>query len=366
MSRRQRFTAMTSDFERALRARGAVLDDVHGLKLPVHFGDPGREWRAAREGGAVYAAGFRALITASGDDRVTFLQGMLSNDVKRLTTGQGVYAAFLTQQGRLVSDMRVYAEADRLLLDVPAWRRALFEDAISRFIVADDVELTTADEQPLVGLEGPLARAMVGETLGTTDLPQTPYSHQRLVFEGAPLLVISVSEVEGSGLLLCGATETAPALFDACVEAGAQPLGMRALDVLRVEAGVAWPGVDTDDSTLIMETGRQAAISFTKGCYLGQEVVERVSARGHVNRHVTGLIFDGDVLPASGALVLADGQEVGYVTSAVRSEARRQTIALAMIQQKHATPGERVAVDTGGASTPATVSGLPFAPGNGD
>jgi folate-binding protein YgfZ len=357
---------MTSDFERALRARGAVFESMRGLQLPAHFGDSGREWRAAREGGAVFAAGFRTLIAATGDDRVTFLQGMLSNDVKRVVPGQGVYAAFLTQQGRLVSDLRVYAESDRLLLDVPTWRRAALEEGLGRFIVADDVELTAADEQPLVGIEGPLARAIVGEALGTTDLPQTAYAHQRLAFESAPLLVVAVSEVEGDGLLLCGPEHIGPALFEACIEAGAQPLGMRALDVLRVEAGVAWPGVDTDDATLIMEAGRQAAISFTKGCYLGQEVVERVSARGHVNRQIAGLIIDGDDVPRSGAQVTVDGHEVGYVTSVVRSESLRHTIALAMVQVKHAAPGERVAVDANGTATAATVAALPFAPGEPD
>jgi len=355
---------MESDFERALRAHGAVFEAVQGLQLPAHFGDVGREWRAAREGAAVFAAGFRSLIAAIGEDRVTFLQGMLSNDVKALSAGQGVYAAFLTQQGRLVSDLRVYALPDRMLLDLLAWRRGPFEEALSRFIVADDVELVPAGETPLFGIEGPLARAMVGEALGVTDLPQTPYAHRQVTFEGVPLLVVAASEVDRDGLLLCGPTSAAPALLDACIEAGAQPLGMRALDILRVEAGVPWPGIDTDDATLIMETGRQGAISFTKGCYLGQEVVERVAARGHVNRQISGLVLDGDQLPPAGGRVLADAREVGYVTSAVRSEALRAVIALAMIQIKHVPPGERVSVEMGGATTAATVSALPFSPGD--
>ena len=104
-----------------------------------------------------------------------------------------------------------------------------------------------------------------------------------------------------SGLLLCGAPDSAPALFAACVEAGAQPLGTQALDELRIEAGVPWVGVDIDETTLVMETGRTAAISFTKGCYLGQEVVERIAARGHVNRQLAGVIIEGDAVPAAPA-----------------------------------------------------------------
>jgi folate-binding protein YgfZ len=351
---------MTSDLERALRARGAVFESFHGLTLPAHFGDAAREWRAASAGAAVFVAELRTFIAASGEDRISFLQGMLSNDVKALPTGQGLCAAFLTQQGKVVSDMRVYALEDQILLDVLAWRRAALQEGLERFIVADDVELTTSALQPLLGIEGPQARAVVGEVLGVTDLPTLPYSHTRVTFEGAPLLVVSASEAERSGLLLCGAPESAPALFAACVEAGAQPLGTQALDELRIEAGVPWVGVDMDETTLIMETGRTAAISFTKGCYLGQEVVERISARGHVNRQLAGLIIEGDAVPAASARLLADGHEVGYVTSAARSQGLGRVVGLAMIQSKHATPGDRVVVESGAGKTAATVSALPF------
>jgi folate-binding protein YgfZ len=351
---------MTTDLERALRARGAVLDTFQGLTLPANFGDVGREWRAAREGAAVYAAGFRTFIAATGDDRVSFLQGMLTNDVKALAVGQGVYAAFLTVQGKVVSDLRVYALPDRLLLDVVKWRRAPFEAALEKFIVADDIELAASEQQPLLGLEGPLARTLAGQALGLTDLPRTPYAHVRASFEGEPLLVIAASELERDGLLLCGPPTSAPPLFAALLEAGAQPLGMQGLDILRVEAGVPWPGIDMDESTLMMETGREAALSFTKGCYLGQETVERIAARGHVNRLLTGVVLDGDVLPPRGAKLFADEREVGHVTSPVRSEALGRVIGLAMVQRKHATPGERLAVETGGASTTAIVSPPPF------
>jgi folate-binding protein YgfZ len=353
---------MTDDLERALLARGAVLEHFHGVRLPAHFGDVGREWRAASGGAGVYVAGFRSAIAATGEDRVTFLQGMLSNDVKALAAGQGTYAAFLTQQGKLVSDLRVYAEPDRLLLDVLAWRRATLQEGLEKFIVADDVELTAPDgEEFLLGVEGPMARAATSEALGIDALPEAPYAHIRTEFEGAPLLVIAVSEIERSGILLCGPPRIAPALFAACVEAGAQPIGMQALDTLRVESGVPWAGVDMDDTTLIMETGRTAALSFTKGCYLGQEVVERIAARGHVNRQLTGVILDGDAIPAAGARLLADGREVGYVTSAVRSQALERPIALAIVQSKHSSPGERVVVQTDADAVGATVSALPFA-----
>jgi folate-binding protein YgfZ len=359
-------TVMANELEAALRARGAVMDAFHGVGVAKSFGDVGREWRAAREGAAVFAAGFRSLIAATGEDRVTFLQGMLSNDVKALAAGQGTYAAMLTQQGKVVADLRVYAQPQRVLLDVVTWRRAALQEALERYLVADDVELAQPDEELLLGLEGPLARAVVGEALGVAELPHARYAHVETEFEGARVMAIVASEVDGDGILLAAAPRAAAALFDACVEAGARPLGMQALDVLRVEAGVPWAGIDIDENTLIMETGREAAISFSKGCYLGQEVVERIAARGHVNRILAGIVCAGDALPAPGARLLADGQEVGYVTSAVRSEALRHGIGLAMIQRKHSAAGERLTVDTGAAPMAATVAGLPFAAGTTD
>lgn len=234
-------------------------------------------------------------------------------------------------------------------------------EALERFIVADDVELTTTDDAiPLVGVEGPFAHAMAAEALGIGELPRAPYAHLRTSFESAPVLAVAASEIDGSGVLLCGPRRCAGPLFEACIEAGARPLGMHALDVLRVEAGVPWAGIDMDETVLIMETGRRSAISFTKGCYLGQEVVERIAARGHVNRHLMGLVIDGDSVPASRARLIADGRAVGYVTSAVRSAALGRPIALAMVQRTHATPGERVEIEGGAAGIRATVSALPF------
>ncbi|MEO8605185.1 MAG: glycine cleavage T C-terminal barrel domain-containing protein [bacterium] len=348
---------MSDDVERELTARGAVLAPYEGVLLPNDFGDADREWRAAREGAAVFVAGYRQWIAASGDDRVTFLQGMLSNDVKPLAPGHGLYAAQLDQTGKVITDLRLYAEADRLILDVVAWRVAAMRERLEKFLVADDVELTPLDDEaPLLQLEGPMATAVVREALGLDVLPSQPLAHARVAFKGAPVRIVMASEVERGGVLLAGAPATLAALLDACREAGAVPAGMRALDTLRIEAGVAWAGLDMDETTLIMETGREAAVSFRKGCYLGQEVVERVASRGHVNRRLSGLLIEGDALPARRTAVVADGREVGYVTSAARSPLLGRPIALAIIHRKHWDPGERVQV--GGVE--ATVAALPF------
>jgi folate-binding protein YgfZ len=343
-----------------LVARGAVVAPFEGLDLVVHFGDADREWRAAREGAALFPAAYRTLVAATGGDRADFLQGMLSNDVKALAAGTGCYAALLTQSGKVVTDLRVYATADHLLLDVVAWRARALREHLERFLVADDVELSASPQQPLLQLEGPLAAAVAGEALGTGILPSAPYAHTVAEFDGQPLRVVRASEAGGEGLLLCGAEAVTPRLFDACREAGAVAAGMVALDRLRIEAGVAWPGIDMDESTLIMETGRDAAISFRKGCYLGQEVVERIAARGHVNRRLGGVFLDGERLPPRGTALLAAARPVGYVTSSTRSPLFERPIALAMIQCTHGMVGERL--QRADDASAAIVAALPFAP----
>lgn len=351
---------MSPDPAAALAARGAVRAPFEGIDLIAHFGDPEREWRAAREGAALFPAGYRRLLAATGGDRIDFLQGMLSNDVRALAAGGGCYAALLTQTAQVVTDLRVYADAERLLLDVVTWRAAGLRAALERFLIADDVELAEPAAQPLLQLEGPLARAVAGEVLGAGALPLAPWAHQAAAFDGHGLRLVSASEAGGDGILVCGPAAVLPRLLDAGREAGGVAAGMVALDRLRIEAGVAWPGLDMDETTLIMETGRDAALSFSKGCYLGQEVVERVAARGHVNRRLSGIQLAGDRLPARGTALLAAGRAVGYVTSAARSPLFPGPIALAMIQIRHGTVGERL--QRADDASPATVVALPFAP----
>lgn len=351
---------MTTDPAAALAARGAVTAPFEGVDVVAHFGDADREWRAAHEGAALIPAGYRRCIVATGGDRIDFLQGMLSNDVKALAPGGGCYAALLNQTGKVVSDLRVYADTDRVLLDVVAWRATALREALERFLIADDVELADAPEQPLLQIEGPLARAVAAEALGVSSLPEKLYAHMASTLEGRSIRVVNASEAGGQGVLVLGPAPLLPRLLEVCVEAGGIPAGVTALDRLRIEAGIAWPGIDMDESTLIMETGRDAAISFSKGCYLGQEVVERIAARGHVNRRLTGVVLAGEPLPARGAELLAEGRAVGYVSSATRSPLFERPIALAMIQIKHGTVGERLQRADGAGE--ATVTALPFEP----
>lgn len=352
---------MTPELEGVLSANGAVFGSCLGVRLPTHFGDAEHEWRAAREGAVVFVTAFRALVTVAGGDRVSFLQGMLSNDVRALAPGSGAHALQLDGAAKVIADMRVYAEAERFLLDVLRSRVDRVRSNLDRYLVADDVELSIPeDEIPLIGFGGPRGTAAASRVLRRPlELPR-PFDHLACDIDGHRIRVASASEWDGPGLALYGPPAVAAALFAQALDAGFVPLGMEALNVLRIEAGVPWAGIDIDESVLAMEAGLDSAISFSKGCYLGQETVERVSARGHVNRRLTGLLLAGDTIPPPGTMLRAEGRDVGHITSAARSQRLDRVVALGYVHRRALAAGSELEVLAGDAPLRATVGSLPF------
>jgi folate-binding protein YgfZ len=337
---------------------GARFASFFETELPAHYGDVAAEWNAVRHGCGIIDAGHRALLCAVGSERTDFLQGMLSNDLRTLKPGGGLHAAYLTVQGRVVSDMRVFALADEIWLDVPVQRRSVVRETLEKYIVADDVELIAgAAVAPLLSLEGPksaaIAAAVLGEPVGELEM----LAHAQRRFGGTELRVARVSHGGENGFLIFGEVGTAAALWRRSVDVGAVPVGIDALDILRIEAGIPWCDRDMDESFLAPEVGLGDAISYKKGCYIGQEVVERVASRGQVQRKLMGLVCDGEHLPPPGSKLSRDDEDVGNVTSAVRSPALRSVIALAYVRRAAWEPDTMVHLETGSA---ARVTKLPF------
>ena len=352
---------MTSQLEAVERAGGAQMVPFGESVLPARFGDGEHEYAAVRQRCGLLDAGFRAVLRLTGGDRVSFLQGMLSNDVARLRDGDGIAAALLTQQGKVVSDLRVYALSDEMWLDVPAGRAAAVRAALAHFIIADDVEFVDDPAWvPLVAVEGPHAdRVLVGVT-GTALAGSAPCAHQEVHFDEVPLRAVAVGHAGMTGYLLIGEPGVAERLWAHCRAAGAEPVGMDALDVLRVEAGIPWHGRDMDDTTLVGEVGLEAAISYQKGCYLGQEVVERLAARGQVQRKRVGLLVSGETIPPADTKLMHVDKEVGWVTSAVWSPARASVVALAYVRRECWDPGTTLELVLNEQTTTAQVTALPF------
>ena len=340
-----------------LAARGAVHAEDRGVVLPRRFGDdPAAEYAALREGAAVVDLGFRTVVRATGADRAAFLQGMLTNDVASLVPGTGCAALLLTIQGRVTADVRVAALEDALLLDVDVCARAALVEALEKLIIADDVELGEPGEPlALIGVEGPGAARLLPDGARLA-----PYAHAVVTLAGVAVRAQRASEVRGPGFVLHVPAARAAAVWDALVAAGARPCGMEALESRRVEVGVPRIGVDMDGATLALEVPVEDAISATKGCYLGQEVVARGTARGHVNRRLVGLRLEGPE-PPPGAPLVRDGKEVGRLTSVARSFAAGGLAALGFVRRECWEAGTALQVRHGQAVTVARVAELPLA-----
>jgi len=346
------------------QAQDAVLVNDRGIDLPERFSDPREEYRTVREKAGLIDLSFRAQVRMTGEDRVAFLQGMVSNDVKALRPGDGCAATLLTEQGRIVADLRVYALDTGFLIDVDARIKDKLIEMLSRFIIADDVEMEDLSEtQTTLALQGPLSSqvlAAAGLSISLSKMLQ----HGEATLAETLVRIIHVNDTGEDGYEILALSAHAASVWQTLLQAGAPlglcPVGLAALNTLRIEAGIPWYGVDMDEGRIVLEVGLEQAISFKKGCYLGQEVVERASARGHVNRKLTGLLVQGDMLPVSGDKLLHDAQEVGWVTSVTVSPRLGRLIALGYVRREYLAPGTQLRIDRHGTPVIAEVTTLPF------
>ena len=322
--------------------------------------DPAAEHRAVMTGAGIMDRSTLGKVTVTGRDRVAFLQGMLSNDVKALQPGQGCPAAFLDAVGKVVSLLAVYVLEDRVLLELPAGTTEKFLQAIDKFLISEKAYFEAADDEyGIVSLQGPKAGETLRRVAGVrADL--APYAHVEMSMAGVPVRVARRSDAVTSGFHCWTGAENAQALITALRDAGAVPVGAGAAEVLRIEAGIPVYGIDVDEGVILPETRLDAFWSYTKGCYIGQETVARVKYRGHINRGLSGLVLEGDRVPSSGDTIVAGDTEVGRVTSAVLSLALGRPVALGYVRREHFEPGSALSVRIGDTLAGARVVALPF------
>lgn len=349
-------------FEATGRALGAQFTSVRGSIVPQGFGDVEAECRAVRETAGVMDRNDRAYLTASGPDAADFLHRMVTNEVKGLAPGQGCYAAQLTVQGHMIADFYLLRMPDHLLLETDWSVKDRLREVLDKHIIADDVELADrSDQLAALSVEGPAAGKLL-TAAGAVTLPGQEFNHTWVELGGKPVLLARLSETGEEGYRLIFVVEYAQNLWEALTAQQKlvpwKPVGHAALNILRTEAGIPWFGVDMDEHTLPPEAGLdQRAISYQKGCYLGQEIIERIRSRGHVNRRLAGLYLGGDTLPAAGTKLLSNGKEVGQITTAVLSPALGRPLALAYVRREHLAPGTRLRLETGQG---AEIAPLPF------
>ena len=290
----------------------------------------------------------RGKLALTGGEAAAFLQGQVTNDIESLLPGQGCYAAFLTHKGKMLGDLRVLNTGEELLLDTERGTLQELFNMIRRFKLGRDVELLKRTvESGLLSLIGPDARAIAG----AGDLAPEEHANAQGNVAGHPVVLVA-TDVGVDVLCAAEATVEVRAALEA---AGAIPVGEPAAEILRVERGRPRYGVDLDESVIPQEAGlNERAVSFTKGCYVGQETVARLFYRGKPNRRLRGLRLSGPAEP--GAALRLGEKEVGRLASVVTSPVHGP-IALAIVR-RDAAPGDTVAVGDG--ELTAQVAELPF------
>lgn len=337
-------------------ARDASFLRVNAVEFVARYGDVDAEYRRLRESAAVLDLSGRGRLCVLGGDRTRFLNGQLTNDIKSLEPWSGCYAALCNPKGRMEADARVYRLESEFLLDLEPGLLPQVCARFERFIIADDVELADASEAyGCLSVQGPAAGEAVRKSGLAVELPECRHRVGRTVSDYGEVYVVHHSRAGGSGFDVFVPAEGLEGVADRLLEAtetgGGGLAGWEALEIARVEDGVPRFGADLDATTLPPEAGLdEGAVSYTKGCYVGQEVMGRLRTRGQVARRLVGFRLAGQAgeAPVPGEVVFQGDKRVGQVTSVVRSPRFGGLIALGYLRREVPTPSPELAVGVAG------------------
>ena len=350
-------------------ALGARFTTVNGAEAVAHYGDALAEYAALHLSAVALDLSFRGRICLTGGDRARFLHGQVTNDVNRLKPGEGCYAALTTAKGKLESDLNIYCLEEELLLDFEPGLTGAVSQRLENFIVADDVQVV--DVGPHYGLfsvQGPEAEAVIRKLGLSEAIPSQPFNSLRIADAAlGEIYLMNQPRVGTRGFDLFVPAAALEALAEQLAAAvkvcGGRFCGWEALEMARIEAGIPRFGTDMDERNLALECGIEGrAVSFTKGCYVGQEVLNRIHTLGHVNQELRGLRLadDSKPLPEKGAKLFHGGKEAGYITSAVASPTLKANIALGYVRREVKQIGSELTLRAGGQESLVRVVELPF------
>jgi folate-binding protein YgfZ len=346
-------TALTEKLSASAR-RG----EYRGAETVAAYSDPKTEFFALRTGCGVYDLGWRAKIKLTGRDRVRWLNGMITNNIRDLAAGGGVYAFLLNPQGRILGDLYAYNCGEYLIVDTDQAQAENLLKILGRYIIMDDVKMEDiSTELTAIGLAGPKAEAVL-QKAGLESPQVAPLRMADLTWQNLGLTLVGGEDERRQSYEIWLSPGSVDQVWEALVQVGATPVGSEALELYRVARGVPRYGQDIRERDLPQETEQMRALNFTKGCYIGQEIVERIRSRGNVHRKFTGFAVDG-ALPAPGSKISVDGKEVGEITSvaSLPTDHGERGVALGYIRREVAVPGKTVQVG----ETKAAVTELPFA-----
>jgi folate-binding protein YgfZ len=321
---------------------GARLVEVDGWSIPADFGDAAAEYRVLRQDAGLLDLSFRGKLRLAGPDRAAFLHNMLTNDILALRPGRGCHAAKLTVQGKMQAALHVLCLEDAFLCDVEPGPSQELRAALTRHLVMENATLEDVTERwallAVQGQQAARALARLGAELGALE---EELQHAEANVAGIGVRVVRSDHCGEGGFDLWVPADSAARVWRELLAPGEmRPVGLKALDVRRIEAGIPWHGSEITPDYLPLEVGLEDGwISYSKGCYLGQETISRLHHLGHVNRHLRRLLPEGDVVPGPGTTLWGAEKRVGAVTSATFSPRLGAPLALGYVHRDFASPG---------------------------
>jgi folate-binding protein YgfZ len=357
-------------------ALGATMIERDGWLVPATYGDEAAEYATVRDNGAgLIDLSPRGRILVSGSEAIQFLNGLITNDMKTLAEGSWMSAAFPNVQGRLIASVRVVRMKDEgtdrnvcptFLLDTEASTRERVLKTIERFTLAGDFRVNDITKQTAqLTVQGKKAVDVVRTVFGEHAAEIPLNAAIQIPWQDEEVTVIRATHTGEDGFDFIVKPEQAGSLWKAMQAAGALPVGYDALEILRIEAGIPRYGIDMDETNVVTETALDEAVSYTKGCYVGQEIIARIKYRGHVAKKLVGVTTDGAVkLQAGASIKSVDDKDIGRTTSAIYSPRLGGTIALAYVKYDYLTPGTAVKVAGSDTEVAAQVRDLPFVRGS--
>jgi folate-binding protein YgfZ len=325
---------------------GASLAEYRGTETASRFADPNTEFAALRAGCGVYDLGYRAKISLTGGDRVRWLNGMVTNNIRDLVADHGAYAFLLNPQGHILGDLYAYNRGESITIDTDSSQLEKILSTFDHYIIMDDVEVENLSEQvTALGITGPKTREILTQA-GFTIAELEPLQVESASWQGSNCTIARNDDPQFFGYEIWLAPDKIGQLWDTLLSVGATPVGSEALELHRIISGMPRYSVDIRERDLPQETEQARALNFNKGCYVGQEIVERIRSRGAVHRKFCGFVADASAVIAPAAKIVAGDKEVGEITSAsvIHAAHKDKTVALGYIRREAGTPGREVTI----------------------
>lgn len=357
------------------RSLGAKFVEAHGWEMPAYYGDPVSEHLTVRKGVGIMDAAHRGKVRISGRDRTLFLQKILSQDVNKLTPGSGAYSTLLDAKGRILAYMRIYCDEESFLTDTEPGLNEKIVQILNHYLFREDVVIEDVTlKYGLITIQGPRSRDLLSRAAGIEIANMAECAHFNPGIKDINCKVVRTTYTGEEGYDIYAPWDNLHTLWHWLTRGHENNLpitlfGLDALETLRIEAGTPLYSVDMDEDTIPIEANLDKAISYDKGCYVGQETISRIKFRGHVNRTFTGFVVNppstnNPPIPVKGdriyKIIHDIEHQIGVITSGCLSPTLGRPIALGYIRIEQSEPGEIVFIDRGGQRLTAAVTRLPF------